>query len=117
MSLAASSSPFICPTCSQSNYEQEISLLKASVELLQEETRTLKAEVMSLKERNHSLQENFPPVSRESITYESAGSGRRVFLAGFVGEGEEELVEGGEMRVAGLEGLWRILVVRAVLRD
>ena len=95
VSLAASSSPFICPTCSQSIYEQEISLLKASVELLQEETRTLKAEVMSLKERNHSLQENFPPVSRESITYESAGSGRRGVCGGVRGRGRRGTGRGG----------------------
>ena len=35
--------------------------------------KILKAEVLSLKERNQSLQENFPPVSKELIRCENAG--------------------------------------------
>ena len=95
VSLATSSSPFICPTCSQSVYEQEISLLKASVALLQEENRTLKAEVLSLKERNQSLQEDLPSVSRDLISCENAGSGRGGVCGRVRGRGRRGAGRGG----------------------
>ena len=48
--LATSSSPFVCPTCSQSLYEQEVSLLKSTVEQLKEEIQGLWADIHKLKE-------------------------------------------------------------------
>ena len=48
--LVTSSSPFVCPTCSQSLYEQEVSLLKSTVEQLKEEIQGIRADIHKLKE-------------------------------------------------------------------
>ena len=109
VSLAASPSPFTCPICSQSVYEQEISLLKSSVTLLQEEVRSLKAEISSLKEGNQPSPVSIPSSApnlepRESVSYGGVGSG----CEGGGGGGRRGVTVCGGARGRGRRGAGRV---------